>query len=142
MNFKTRKLVKTPDLSPSGALMGGVLMEWIDEEASIFVMCQLKDNHVVTKYMSEIEFVNPAFRGDIIEIGCELIALGLPFGSTCTNTISSILIIVVFVSLTLTSHFIVIEVRPTFTVSQPISIISLLKAGLTKSISDIYFVTM
>jgi len=51
-------------------------MEWIDEEASIFVMCQLNDNHVVTKYMSEIEFVNPAFRGDIIEIGCELISLG------------------------------------------------------------------
>jgi acyl-CoA hydrolase len=76
MNFKTRKLVKPPDLSPSGALMGGVLMEWIDEEASIFVMCQLNDNHVVTKYMSEIEFVNPAFRGDIIEIGCELISLG------------------------------------------------------------------
>jgi len=51
MNFKTRKLVKPPDLSPSGALMGGVLMEWIDEEASIFVMCQLNENHVVTKYI-------------------------------------------------------------------------------------------
>lgn len=76
MLFRTRKLVKPPDLSPSGALMGGVLMEWIDEEASIFVMCQLNDNHVVTKYMSEIEFVSPAFRGDIIEIGCELTALG------------------------------------------------------------------
>jgi acyl-CoA hydrolase len=76
MKFNTRKHVKPPDLSPSGALMGGVLMEWIDEEASIFVICQLNNNKVVTKYMSEVEFVNPAFRGDIIEIGCELLSLG------------------------------------------------------------------
>lgn len=76
MIFSTRKHVKPPDLSPSGALMGGVLMEWIDEEASIFVICQLNNNKVVTKYMSEVEFVSPAFRGDIIEIGCELLSLG------------------------------------------------------------------
>jgi acyl-CoA hydrolase len=76
MIFNTRKHVKPPDLSPSGALMGGVLMEWIDEEASIFVICQLNNNKVVTKYMSEVEFVSPAFRGDIIEIGCELLSLG------------------------------------------------------------------
>lgn len=76
MKFNTRKHVKPPDLSPSGALMGGVLMEWIDEEASIFVICQLNNNKVVTKYMSEVEFVSPAFRGDIIEIGCELLSLG------------------------------------------------------------------
>lgn len=76
MRFNTRKHVKPPDLSPSGALMGGVLMEWIDEEASIFVICQLNNNKVVTKYMSEVEFVNPAFRGDIIEIGCELLSVG------------------------------------------------------------------
>lgn len=76
MKFNTRKHVKPPDLSPSGALMGGVLMEWIDEEASIFVICHLNNNKVVTKYMSEVEFVSPAFRGDIIEIGCELISVG------------------------------------------------------------------
>lgn len=76
MKFNTRKHVKPPDLSPSGALMGGVLMEWIDEEASIFVICQLNNNKVVTKFMSEVEFVSPAFRGDIIEIGCELISMG------------------------------------------------------------------
>jgi acyl-CoA hydrolase len=56
--------------------MGGVLMEWVDEEAAIFVMCQLNDNSVVTKYISEIEYVSPAYRGDIIEIGCELVDLG------------------------------------------------------------------
>lgn len=76
MIFNTRKHVKPPDLSPSGALMGGVLMEWIDEEASIFVICQLDNNKVVTKFMSEVEFVSPAFRGDIIEIGCELVSVG------------------------------------------------------------------
>ncbi|MCB0702777.1 MAG: hotdog domain-containing protein [Candidatus Kapaibacterium sp.] len=76
MKFNTRKHVKPPDLSPSGALMGGVLMEWIDEEASIFVICQLNNNKVVTKYMSEVEFVSPAYRGDIIEIGCELTSVG------------------------------------------------------------------
>lgn len=76
MTFKTRKLVAPPDLNPAETLFGGQLLKWIDEETAIYAMCQLGDNFVVTKYMSEINFRNPAFQGDIIEIGAEVIDVG------------------------------------------------------------------
>jgi acyl-CoA hydrolase len=76
MTFKTRKLVSPPDLNPAKTLFGGQLLRWIDEEVAIYAMCQLHSNHVVTKYMSEINFLNPAFNADIIEIGADLIAAG------------------------------------------------------------------
>ena len=38
---------------------GGSLLRWIDEEAAIYVMCQLDSKNVVTKFMSEINFVSP-----------------------------------------------------------------------------------
>jgi acyl-CoA thioesterase YciA len=76
MIFKTRKLVSPPDLNPANTLFGGQLLKWIDEEAAIYAMCQLDDNHIVTKYMSEIDFISPAFNNDIIEIGCETVKVG------------------------------------------------------------------
>jgi acyl-CoA thioesterase YciA len=76
MNFKTRKLVSPPDLNPAGTLFGGKLLSWIDEEVAIFAMCQLDSNFVVTKFMSEINFIKPAYKGDIVEIGCEVISMG------------------------------------------------------------------
>lgn len=76
MDFKTRKLVSPPDLNPANSLFGGQLLKWIDEEAAIYSMCKLGDNNVVTKYMSEIDFINPAFNSDIVEIGCEVVSVG------------------------------------------------------------------
>lgn len=76
MLFKTRKLIGPPDLNPAKTLFGGQLLRWIDEEAAVFAMCQLNDNRVVTKFMSEIDFVNPAYNGDIVEIGCEVVRVG------------------------------------------------------------------
>lgn len=76
MVFKTRKLVSPPDLNPAETLFGGQLLKWIDEETAIYAMCQLGSNFIVTKYMSEINFRNPAFQGDIIEIGAEVIGVG------------------------------------------------------------------
>ena len=76
MQYKTRKLVKPTDLNARGTLFGGQLLKWIDEEAAIFAFCQADTPHLVTKAMSEIEFVTPVMVGDIIEFGCELIELG------------------------------------------------------------------
>ena len=76
MIYHTRKLVKPEDLNAGGTLFGGTLLRWIDEEAAIYVMCKLESNKVVTKYMSEINFVNPARTGDVIEIGLETIKFG------------------------------------------------------------------
>ena len=76
MNFRTRKLIKYEDLNAKGTLFGGQVLKWIDEEAAIFCMCQLNTKSIVTKAMSEINFVSSANTGDIIEIGCELVSFG------------------------------------------------------------------
>jgi len=69
MNFHTRKWIKPEDMNPNGSLFGGNLLSWIDEEAAIYSIVQLGNQRVVTKYMSEINFVSSATVGDIIELG-------------------------------------------------------------------------
>ena len=76
MDFRTRRLVRSEDLNPRGTLFGGRLLEWIDEEASIFVFCQLGTRNVVTAHMSEINFVAAAKSGDVVEFGTELVSFG------------------------------------------------------------------
>lgn len=76
MTFYSRKWVKPEELNANGSLFGGTLLRWMDEEAYIYATCQLDNNRIVTKYMSEINFVNSARLGDIIEIGMEAITFG------------------------------------------------------------------
>lgn len=76
MNFHTRKWVKPEDLNPNGTLFGGRLLEWIDEEAALYTIVQLENRHIVTKFMSEINFINAPVQGDIIEMGIEAIDFG------------------------------------------------------------------
>lgn len=76
MNFYTRKWIKPEDLNPNGSLFGGTLLRWIDEEAVIYAIVQLGNPHIVTKYISEINFVSSAQQGDIIEMGIEAVTFG------------------------------------------------------------------
>ena len=76
MNFHTRKWIKPEDLNPNGSLFGGSLLKWIDEEAAIYAICQLENSRVVTKYMSEINFVSSGKLGDIIEMGITATGFG------------------------------------------------------------------
>ena len=69
MNFRTRKMVAARDLNSNGTLFGGRCLEWIDEEAFIFTSCQLESEKVVTRSMSEINFLATARQGEIIEVG-------------------------------------------------------------------------
>ena len=69
MNFHTRKWVKPEDLNPNHSLFGGRLLQWIDEEAALYAIIQLENKHVVTKFISEINFISSPKQGDIIEIG-------------------------------------------------------------------------
>lgn len=76
MRFHTRKWVKPNDLNPNASLFGGRLLEWIDEECALYAIVQLENPRVVTKHMSEINFVSSARQGDIIEIGIEVVNFG------------------------------------------------------------------
>ena len=76
MRFHTRKWVKPEDLNPNGTLFGGRLLEWIDEEAALYTIVQLENNKVVTKFISEINFSSSARKGDIVEIGLDVVSFG------------------------------------------------------------------
>jgi len=76
MQFFSRKLVKPQDLNPYQTLFGGALLGWIDEEAAIFAMSQINSKNIVTKFISEINFLSSARNGDIIEIGLEVVKFG------------------------------------------------------------------
>ncbi|MGR7814405.1 acyl-CoA thioesterase [Lacinutrix undariae] len=76
MRFHTRKWVKPEDLNPNQSLFGGQLLAWIDEEAALYTIIQLENSKVVTKYISEINFMSSAKQGDIIEIGIDVLKFG------------------------------------------------------------------
>lgn len=63
-----RRLVMAKDLNGANKLFGGTILAWIDEQAYIEVISLLKTNNVVTKYISEIEFISGAIVGDVVEI--------------------------------------------------------------------------
>jgi acyl-CoA thioesterase YciA len=81
INFYTRKWVRPEDLNAHGTLFGGSLLRWIDEEAVVYAVIQLGNRRVVTKYMSEIDFVSSAELGDIVEIGL----IATDFGRTSVS---------------------------------------------------------
>ncbi len=76
MRFHTRKWVKPEDLNPNGTLFGGQLLAWIDEEAALYTIIQFENSRIVTKYISEINFMSSAKQGDIVELGIEVLKFG------------------------------------------------------------------
>ncbi|MES1926586.1 hotdog domain-containing protein [Salinisphaera sp. T31B1] len=105
MNFHTRKWIKPEDLNPNGTLFGGSLLRWIDEEAAIYAIIQLENSRIVTKYISEINFVSTAVQSDVIELGIMATRFGTTSLTMCAQvrnkiTRKSILTIdeIVFVS--------------------------------------------
>ena len=57
-------------------MFGGRVLAWVDEEAALYSIIQLENKKVVTKYMSEINFMSTASEGDVIEIGIDVIKFG------------------------------------------------------------------
>jgi acyl-CoA thioesterase YciA len=78
IDFTTRKWVRPEDLNANGTLFGGSVLKWIDEQATIYAIIQLGNRRVVTKLISEINFVSSAIEGDLIEMGL----VATKFGTT------------------------------------------------------------
>ena len=76
MRFLSRRLVMPNDLNYANSLFGGRALEWIDEEAAIFAICQLETNCLVTKHIGEISFESPALQGDVVEFGLAIKKVG------------------------------------------------------------------
>ncbi|NQX13839.1 acyl-CoA thioesterase [Microbacteriaceae bacterium VKM Ac-2855] len=106
IRFHTRKWVRPEDLNANGSLFGGSLLRWIDEEATIYAILQLGNRSVVTKYISEIDFVSSARQGDLVEMGLRATVFGrtsLTMRAEVRNMITGSLILsierIVFVNL-------------------------------------------
>lgn len=69
MRFLSRRLVMPNDLNYANSLFGGRALEWIDEEAAIYAICQLETNCLVTKHIGEISFESAAMQGYVVEFG-------------------------------------------------------------------------
>lgn len=96
MRFYSRKLIKPENLNARNTLFGGALLRWIDEEAGIYAMTKLDTKNVVTKYISEIDFVSSAQQGDVIEIGLGFKKIGrtsISFSCEVRNVFSKATII-------------------------------------------------
>ena len=70
--MKPKRQTKRPeDLNAHGTLFGGSLLRWIDDEAVVYAAIQLGNTRVVTKFISEIDFVSSARLGDNLRIALE-----------------------------------------------------------------------
>ena len=69
MHFLSRRLVMPSDLNYANSLFGGRALEWIDEEAAIYAICQLDTNCLVTKHIGAISLESAALQGDVVEFG-------------------------------------------------------------------------
>ena len=76
ISFRTHEWVRPEDLNANGTLFGGSLLKWIDEEATIYTIIQLGNGRVVTKFISEINFVSSAQQGDLVEMGLTAVGWG------------------------------------------------------------------
>lgn len=76
MQFLSRRLVMPNDLNYANSLFGGRALEWIDEEAAIFAICQLETNCLVTKHIGAISFDTAALQGDVVEFGLAIKKVG------------------------------------------------------------------
>lgn len=71
-----RRLVMAKDLNGANNLFGGTILAWIDEQAYIEVIALLNSTNVVTKFISEIEFISGARVGDVVEIKTSFLKAG------------------------------------------------------------------
>jgi acyl-CoA hydrolase len=76
MKTTNRRLVMYKDLNGANKLFGGTILAWIDEQAYVEVISLLKTKNVVTKFISEVEFVSGAKVGDTVEIITEFMKFG------------------------------------------------------------------
>ena len=75
--FNNSILVKPEDLNPVGKLFGGRILQHIDEKAALYCHCQLNyTGLIVTKLMSEINFVSSGDNGDVVSFGFRVLSVG------------------------------------------------------------------
>ena len=82
-NMKSKKYVQVnrhmimyPDLSVAKRLYGGRMLSWIDESAAMYVRDIITSYDIVTKKISEVDFIRPGLLGDVVLFKCKTLKEG------------------------------------------------------------------
>jgi acyl-CoA hydrolase len=59
-------LIMRPHLNSSGRLFGGMLMQWIDEVASVVAMRHANTSNVTTAAIDNLQFKQPTYEGELL----------------------------------------------------------------------------
>lgn len=69
------RLILPPDTNHHGSIFGGKVLAYVDEIASIASMKHTK-SEVVTASLDSVDFVSPAYAGDILELEAVVTSTG------------------------------------------------------------------
>jgi len=68
LDLITTKVVLARDIGVHGNLFGGLMLSWLDEAGAAYA-CQFADStRMVTKHISEVDFLRPVKTGRIVKI--------------------------------------------------------------------------
>ncbi len=63
----TRRLCLVKDTGHAGVLWGGNMMAWVDEAGAIYAGCRTRNEYLVTKAFTEIDFKHQVRPGDSVD---------------------------------------------------------------------------
>jgi len=76
MELLLRQLCLTSHVGTKDVLFGGQMLAWADIAASIWCMRIAKSDNMITKHMSDIDFLAPVRVGDMVEFHGESYKVG------------------------------------------------------------------
>jgi acyl-CoA hydrolase len=68
-------LAEPTDVNFGGNVHGGMVMKWMDQ-AGYALAVRYSNGYAVTKFVDNIEFINPIYIGDLVRIDAEIFKTG------------------------------------------------------------------
>jgi acyl-CoA thioesterase YciA len=72
----TRHLVLQKDLGGADRLFGGIMLAWLDEAGASYAIAKAGTGSLVTRHITEMDFVAPAYVGDVLSFYGRVARLG------------------------------------------------------------------
>ena len=76
MELITTKVCMAKDIGFHGNLFGGTMLAWLDEAGAAYAGQVAESTMMVTKFISEVEFIRPVKSGRIVKIYGETLKVG------------------------------------------------------------------
>ena len=71
-----RHLVLQKDLGAADRLFGGIMLAWLDEAGASYAISHAGTGSLVTRHITEMDFVAPAWVGDVLAVYGRVARLG------------------------------------------------------------------